>query len=203
MEEVPKPNQTRIISFEAAIALIVALINLALDQADIHVMIVSWISVLACIALGIDVLRRTTWAAHPRYGKRRLTLGSTAILIAFLSFGIFLSVHKKIVPGDTPKTRTETARITEPPKPAPEPKNELPPTVEVKKPAAPRKRSLPMAQSETPPQPQPKPSEPPASMQPASPIVVAPGGAVSFGQQGGVTVAGKLTSLGPIRGRSM
>jgi hypothetical protein len=101
MAESSNPNQTGIISAESAIALVVALVNLALDQADIHVMIISWISVLACISLCVDVLRRTPWARHPRYGDKRLTIGSVTIVMAFLGFGAFLSLHKKAV-AETP-----------------------------------------------------------------------------------------------------
>jgi hypothetical protein len=91
----PKPNQNRIISTEATIALVVTIFNLALDQADKHIRIISWISVLACIVLCVDLFRRTSWATHPRYGMRRLWVGSGLICMAFLAFGIFLSLHKK------------------------------------------------------------------------------------------------------------
>jgi hypothetical protein len=86
-------------------------------------MIVSWISVLACIALCVDILRRTNWATHPQFGKRRLTLGSGAILIVFLSFGVFLSMHKKALSGEG--SQTAKAQVGEPGK-LPEPKRESP-----------------------------------------------------------------------------
>lgn len=94
-EEQPQPKKYGLLSAEAAIALVVAFINLALDQADIHIMLISWISVLTCIVLCVDVLRRTTWVAHTQYGRRRLTIGSSTIVLVFVAFGIFLSIHKR------------------------------------------------------------------------------------------------------------
>jgi|ERR1039458_1141780 uncharacterized membrane protein len=93
-QEQPQPKKYGLLSAEAAIALVVAFINLALDQADIHIMLISWISVLTCIVLCVDVLRRTTWVAHTQYGRRRLAIGSSTITLVFVAFGIFLSVHK-------------------------------------------------------------------------------------------------------------
>jgi hypothetical protein len=88
-------QQRRIISIEAAVALIVALVNLALDQADIHILLISWVSIAACVALAIDILRRAEWTQHPQRGNARLLIGSGVVVIAFVAFGLFLTLHKK------------------------------------------------------------------------------------------------------------
>jgi len=86
----------RPLSLEAIGALLLALINLALDQADIHIMLISWFSVFACIALCVDALRRTEWFAQKGgYYSRHFAASCTLITILFISFGIFLSIHKK------------------------------------------------------------------------------------------------------------
>lgn len=115
-------NQSRIISLEATIGLVVALINLALGQADIHIMLIVWISALLCILLCTDILRRTKWASHPDYGRRRFTLACVAILIAFLSFGASLSLHTRAVEN---ATEQEVSRRTMP-APGPQPIAEAP-----------------------------------------------------------------------------
>ena len=111
--EKTKTGNGRIISLEAAIALIVALINLALDQADIHIVAVSWISIAACIVLAVDILRRTKWTAHAVQRRKRLVVGSCVIALAFIAFGVFLSVHKKAVASGT----AEQARSVSPGRP--------------------------------------------------------------------------------------
>jgi hypothetical protein len=104
-----------IISIEAAIALIVAFVNLALDQADIHIMAISWVSVAACIVLALDILRRTGWASNRVHTRKRMTIGSSIILFVFIGFGAFLSLHKKAVP----QGRTDSAGLARPMQNAP------------------------------------------------------------------------------------
>jgi len=91
----------RIISLEAGIALVVALTNVVLEQAEVHIMAIVRIGVLLSILLCVDILTRTKWVSHPEYGKLRLTLGLGVILAAFLSFGAFLSTHKRSVAEST------------------------------------------------------------------------------------------------------
>lgn len=160
----------------------VALINLALDQADIHIVTISWISVLACIVLCIDALRRTNWAAHPQYGKLRLALGSGGILLAFLSFGVFLSLHKKALPAEPQTAKSRAEPVTREPERKRESstartETKAPPSRKATSSKVAEKRELSPKQES----PQPKPHST------TNPIVVAPGGAVSFGQQGGIT----------------
>ena len=123
-QEAPK-SQGRFISVEAAICLVVALVNLALDQADIHIMSISWLSVLGCIALCVDMLRRTKWVKHPDHGKKRLAAGSSVIFVFFMAFGVFLSLHKKAVAD----TEIETAATHVMPAPGPPPATENSTTV--------------------------------------------------------------------------
>jgi hypothetical protein len=134
-----KKNQSRIISLEAAIGLVVALINLALGQADIHIMLIVWISALLCILLCTDILRRTKWALHPDYGRRRFTLARLAILIAFLSFGALLSLHKEAAVENA--TEQEVSRHTMH-APGPQPIAEIPAPAR-NKPRSARKLSVP------------------------------------------------------------
>jgi hypothetical protein len=94
-----------IVSKEAALALVVALVALALDQADIHIMIVSWVCMILCIILSIDALRKSTWVSRRAQRTVYLGVGSIAIVVAFLCFGLFLSAHKKPVPGYADKGR--------------------------------------------------------------------------------------------------
>jgi hypothetical protein len=84
-------SERKTISIEGAVCLIVALINLALDQADIHFTLISWISTVACLGLGIDILRRTKWVTHPNYGEMRSLCGSGVIAGLALAFGLFLT----------------------------------------------------------------------------------------------------------------
>jgi hypothetical protein len=35
---------------------------------------ISWISIIICLALAVDALRRSAWVAHPKQGKTRLGL---------------------------------------------------------------------------------------------------------------------------------
>jgi hypothetical protein len=84
----------RLLSVEAVAALILALVNLALDQAEIHILLISWISIIICVALAIDALRRTAWVTHPIRGSVRFWAGSSGLVLAFLAFGVFLSLHK-------------------------------------------------------------------------------------------------------------
>lgn len=88
----------RPLSLEAIAALILALVNLALDQADIHNIFVSWGSVVACIFLSSDALRRTEWAQHPRAGTARRVFGYVLITAAYFAFGWFLTTHRKQEP---------------------------------------------------------------------------------------------------------
>jgi hypothetical protein len=128
-QEAPK-SQGRFISVEAGICLVVALVNLALDQADIHIMLISWLSVLGCIVLCVDMLRRTKWVKHPDHGRKRLAAGSGAIFLAFVAFGIFLSFHKKAVA----ETKVETAHVMPAPSPPPDVADSAPTRAPVRKP---------------------------------------------------------------------
>jgi len=88
-----RSNFLRPFSFEAVAALVVTLGIFALDQADIHIMALSWLSVVVCISLVVDAIRRTGWASDARRGRRRLIGGSIATVLMFAAFGVFLSVH--------------------------------------------------------------------------------------------------------------
>lgn len=206
------PNR-RIISAEAAVALVVALVNLALDQADIHIMLISWISVLACIILCVDVLRRTAWVKHPEHGKTRLMAGAGVILVAFLAFGIFLSLHKKadaknmvetgptrvMLTPDTPLAAEKRASSGSLPPRAKKIKTPTKTSASVAPPEAPinvGKDSVAMGQI-------PAGSKIGANANAGiGPVTVQPGGVASFGQQGGVT-AGQVnvygTDSGPLQ----
>jgi hypothetical protein len=85
----------RPLSVEAILALILACVNLALDQADIHNIFVSWLSVVACISLSADALRRSEWVRHPQWGRLRIFSGMLAIIGGFAAFGWFLTTHRK------------------------------------------------------------------------------------------------------------
>jgi len=93
----PETKYIRPLSIEAVIALVVALINLALDQADIHIMLVSWVSTFSCIGLCIDALRRTEWIGAKGTKSSRFILTGIAITSVFLVFGWFLSRPRKPV----------------------------------------------------------------------------------------------------------
>ena len=83
------------LSLEAVIALIIALINLALDQADIHIVVISWISVIVCIALSIDMLRRTQWGRSTGYRSGKFISACAGFIILFSGFGVLLTMHKR------------------------------------------------------------------------------------------------------------
>jgi len=130
-------DETRFIrplSLEAIAALVVALINLALDQADIHIVLVSWLSVAACITLCIDALRRTQWIGNVGIVSGRFMGISLVIVVSFVALGVFLSHHKNHVaeivqqppPSEAPKQdkllgQGEPAQPV-PPQPAPRPR---------------------------------------------------------------------------------
>lgn len=86
----------RPLSVEAIVALIIAFVNLALDQADIHVMLISWMSVLACIVLCLDALRRTEWAAEIGHKSKRFISSCGCVVAVFLAFGVLLSHQKEV-----------------------------------------------------------------------------------------------------------
>ncbi|MBB5060819.1 hypothetical protein HDF16_005555 [Granulicella aggregans] len=88
------------LSFEFIIAAVLALINFALDQADIHIMLITWVSLLACVALLIDGLRRTQWAVRIGWKSKSFGFCSFVILLIFSLFGYYLSSRKKAL-GDT------------------------------------------------------------------------------------------------------
>jgi hypothetical protein len=63
------------------------LIKVALEQANIHTMSISWISLLLSILFCVDILRRTKRASYPECGRLRFTVGLGVILAVFVSFG--------------------------------------------------------------------------------------------------------------------
>jgi len=85
----------RPLSIEAVVALLVAFINLALDQADVHIVAVSWGSMILCIALSLDALRRTDWILSKGKKSREFVISSIVITTVFLGLGWFLSLPKK------------------------------------------------------------------------------------------------------------
>jgi hypothetical protein len=92
------------LSIEAIVAIVIALINLALDQADIHIMIISWISVIACIGLSIDALRRTRWSARVGYRSKPFVSCCTVVAAIFIAFGVSLSLHTKSYESESRNT---------------------------------------------------------------------------------------------------
>jgi hypothetical protein len=99
IEELVESNRSetfiRPLSVEAIVALVLALVNLALDQADIHIMLISWLSVMLCTFLCLDVLRRTKWGAKAGYRSKRFISACALIFVAFVALGLFLSRHKR------------------------------------------------------------------------------------------------------------
>jgi hypothetical protein len=109
------------LSLEFIIAAVIALLNFALDQADIHIMLVSWLSIGACIALLVDGLRRTEWAV--RVGKKSLRFLSacTAILVVFGVFGVYLGLHNRSGADQKEPQQDSVGQTLTPPSPQPTP----------------------------------------------------------------------------------
>jgi len=84
------------LSFEFICATIIALFAFALDQADIHIMLVSWICIAAISVLLIDGLRRAKWASIRGKGSRQFQAAVVASIIVPVAFGIYLTAHRKI-----------------------------------------------------------------------------------------------------------
>jgi hypothetical protein len=91
MDQSANKYQHHIISFEAG--LVVMLIKVALEQANIHTMSISWISLLLSILFCVDILRRTKRASYPECGRLRFTVGLGVILAVFVSFGAFICIY--------------------------------------------------------------------------------------------------------------
>ncbi len=100
------------LSIEAIVALILALFNLGLDQAEIHILLISWFSVAACIVLSLDAARRTKWAAKVGYRSNRFISACGAIVIVFLGAGVLLSIHKKTSDNSSVAVRQPENRAT-------------------------------------------------------------------------------------------
>lgn len=103
-----KDTLVKPLSLEFVLAAVIALVNFALDQADIHIMLISWLSMLACTALLIDLLRRTDWGRS--VGSSSFLSVAALIAICFFLFGAYLSRHqaKEHSPTAT-EIATETA----------------------------------------------------------------------------------------------
>jgi hypothetical protein len=71
-----------------------ALINFALDQADIHIMLITWVSLFVCSGLLIDALRRTQWIDRIGWKSKTFISCSLLICLAFGAFGHYLWSHK-------------------------------------------------------------------------------------------------------------
>jgi hypothetical protein len=96
-------KRKKLFSGEFVAGSVLALVNLALDQADIRVMFASWLSMAACIGLLSDAVRRSGWAGTA--GLKRLVATYATIAIGFVGFGIYLQIRE----NDAERTR-ETAK---------------------------------------------------------------------------------------------
>jgi hypothetical protein len=89
-------------SLEFGAAAVIALINLALDQADIHFVLISWVSLLVCSFLCVDGLRRTEWASI--IGRRSGKFVSVCAITVLVFFGIGLWITRSRPPEKDPFT---------------------------------------------------------------------------------------------------
>jgi hypothetical protein len=82
------------LSVDFVLSAVLAFVNLALDQADIHIMLVSWLSVVACIVLVIDAVRRTEWAEAKGSSSRLVIAMHLLVSGSFIGFGVYLQIRK-------------------------------------------------------------------------------------------------------------
>jgi hypothetical protein len=95
-------------SGEFIFAAFLGLLNFALDQADIHIMLISWLSMIAISALLADGLRRTPWAVRVGSASLQFRVSVAIVIILPLCFGLYLSHHKP----ERPLTADEIAQST-------------------------------------------------------------------------------------------
>jgi hypothetical protein len=82
------------LSFEFIFAIVIALINFALDQADVHVLLITWLTLVLAAVLLIDGFRRTEWIRKLGYKSVPFFSSCLLICLAFVAFGWYLWGHK-------------------------------------------------------------------------------------------------------------
>lgn len=82
------------LSLEFIVSSVLLFVNLALDQADVHLMVIARLSCIVGAALTINGVRRTAWAA--KVGKNSIKFILTCVFIGFawLLFGLWQQ-HRK------------------------------------------------------------------------------------------------------------
>jgi len=102
------------LSLEFIGATVIALINFALDQADIHIMLITWLSIVVCVCLVLDGVRRTEWAL--RVGRSSVKFISSVCVIVLIFASLSVWIQKR---HSADIARNESPKSPENVKPAP------------------------------------------------------------------------------------
>jgi len=98
------------LSLEFIVAGVLALFNLALDQADIHSLLITWLSILACPCLMLDGLRRTEWSTRVGRKSLRFIAASIGIVGAFAWIAVAVYMKHKAREETIASPKEETQR---------------------------------------------------------------------------------------------